>query len=148
LGPTLTHLNSVAVLSDPLNDQTNPKSIPGALQRYTLRIANQGAGTVDNNTIAIVDAIPANTILYVLGAGTPGSGPVELINGTPASALTYTFSGLANGARQHRFFQQRRRHLDLCADTRRERLRSGGYAHPRAPAGHDGRERRGWKSLL
>ena len=45
-----------------------------------------------------MDAIPANTILYVLDAGTPGSGPVELINGTPASALTYTFSGLANGA--------------------------------------------------
>jgi hypothetical protein len=97
-GPTLTHLKSVAVFSDPFNNQTNPKSIPGALQRYTVRITNQGAGPVDNNTIAIVDAVPANTILYVLDNGTPGSGPVEFINGTPTSALTYTFSGLASGA--------------------------------------------------
>ncbi|MGH8188418.1 MAG: right-handed parallel beta-helix repeat-containing protein, partial [Steroidobacteraceae bacterium] len=80
-GPTLTHLKSVAVFSDPLNNQTNPKSIPGALQRYTLRITNQGAGVVDNNTIAIVDAIAANTVLYVLDTVAPGSGPIEFING-------------------------------------------------------------------
>lgn len=97
-GPALTHLKSVAVFSDPLNNQTNPKSIPGALQRYTLRITNQGAGAVDNDTIAIVDAIAANTALYVLDTGAPGSGPVEFIDGTPTSALTYTFSGLASGA--------------------------------------------------
>jgi len=29
---TLTHLKSVAVLSDPLNNTSNPKSILGALQ--------------------------------------------------------------------------------------------------------------------
>ena len=45
---------SVAVLSDPLNNTTNPKSIPGAMQVYTLRITNQGSGSVDNNTVAIV----------------------------------------------------------------------------------------------
>jgi len=96
-GPTLTHLKSVAVLSDPLNNTTNPKSIPGAMEVYTLRLTNQGSGSVDANTVAIIDAVPANTALFVQDLGTAGSGPVAFTNGTPSSALTYTFSGLGNG---------------------------------------------------
>jgi parallel beta-helix repeat protein len=96
-GPTLTYLKSVAVLSDPLNDTTNPKSIPGAMQVFTLRITNQGTGSVDNDTVAIVDAVPTNTALFVQDLGGAGSGPVAFTNGAPASALTYTFSGLGNG---------------------------------------------------
>jgi parallel beta-helix repeat protein len=95
-GPTLTHLKSVSVLSDPLNNTSNPKSIPGALEVYTLRITNQGSGSVDSNTVAIVDAVPANTALYVQDLGVAGSGPLAFSNGTPSSALSYTFSGLAN----------------------------------------------------
>jgi parallel beta-helix repeat protein len=96
-GPTLTYLKSVGTFSDPLNNTTNPKSIPGALQVYTLRLTNQGAGIVDSNTVAIVDAVPANTTLFVQDLGVAGSGPVAFTNGTPTSALTYTFSGLGNG---------------------------------------------------
>jgi parallel beta-helix repeat protein len=96
-GPTLTHLKSVSVLSDPLNNTTNPKSIPGAMEVYTLRITNQGSGSVDSNTVAIVDAVPANTALFVQDLGVAGSGPIAFTNGTPTSALTYTFSGLGNG---------------------------------------------------
>jgi parallel beta-helix repeat protein len=95
-GPTLTYLKSVAVLSDPLNNTTNPKSIPGATQVYTLRITNQGSGSVDNNTVAIVDAVPTNTALFVQDLGGAGSGPVAFTNGAPTSALTYTFSGPGN----------------------------------------------------
>jgi parallel beta-helix repeat protein len=96
-GPTLTHLKSVAVLSDPLNNTSNPKSIPGAMQVYTLRITNQGAGSVDSNTVAIVDAVPANTAMFVQDLGVAGSGPVAFSNGAPSSTLTYAFSGLGNG---------------------------------------------------
>jgi len=95
-GPTLTYLKSVAVFSDPVNNTTNPKSIPGALQAYTLRVTNQGAGSVDSNTVALVDPVPANTALFVQDLGVAGSGPVAFTNGTPTSTLTYTFSGLAN----------------------------------------------------
>jgi parallel beta-helix repeat protein len=95
-GPTLTHLKSVAVLSDPLNNTSNPKSIPGAMQVYTLRITNQGAGSVDSNTVAIVDAVPANTAMFVQDLGVAGSGPVAFSNGAPSSTLTYAFSGLGN----------------------------------------------------
>jgi hypothetical protein len=96
-GPNLTYLKSVAVFSDPLNNTTNPKSIPGAMQVYTLRVTNQGTGAVDNNTVSIVDAVPANTAMFVQDLGVAGSGPVAFTNGTPTSALTYTFSGLGNG---------------------------------------------------
>ena len=51
-----------------VNSTTNPKNIPGAVELYTLRITNQGSGTVDNNTLAIVDAIPVNTALDVRDA--------------------------------------------------------------------------------
>jgi parallel beta-helix repeat protein len=97
-GPTLTHLKSVSVLSDPLNGTANPKSIPGALEVYTLRVTNQGSGSVDADTVAIVDAVPANTALFVQDLGGAGSGPIAFTNGTPSSALTYTFSGLGNAA--------------------------------------------------
>jgi len=96
-GPALTYLKSVAVFSDPLNNTTNPKSIPGALQVYTLRVTNQGSGAVDSNTVTIVDAVPANTAMFVQDLGVAGSGPVAFTNGTPTSALSYTFSGLGNG---------------------------------------------------
>jgi hypothetical protein len=95
-GPTLTYLKSVAVFSDPLNNTTNPKSIPGAMQVYTLRVTNQGAGAVDSNTVSMVDAVPANTAMFVQDLGVAGSGPVAFTNGTPTSALTYTFSGLGS----------------------------------------------------
>jgi hypothetical protein len=95
-GPTLQVRKQVQVISDPLNLTTNPKSIPGAVQQYALRVTNLGTGTVDNNTFAIVDKVPVNTRLFVGNLGAPGSGPIAFVNGTPSSALTWTFSGLNN----------------------------------------------------
>jgi hypothetical protein len=42
----------------------------------------------------IVDAVPANTRLFVGNLGVPGSGPVQFVNGSPSSALTWTFTAL------------------------------------------------------
>jgi hypothetical protein len=93
-GPSLVHMNTVSVYSDPINNATNPKSIPGSIQVYTVRLTNQGAGAVDTNTISIVDAIPANTAMYVLDIGGAGSGPIAFTNGSPSSTLTYTYAAL------------------------------------------------------
>jgi hypothetical protein len=49
---------------------------------------------VDNNSVSIVDKVPANTRLFVGNLGAPGSGPVAFVNGTPSSALTWTFTAL------------------------------------------------------
>ena len=96
LFPSLTHLKTVAVTSDPVNGTTNPKYIPGAEALYTLRVTNSGAGTVDNNTVIFTDPIPANTALFVGDLGVAGSGPIVFVQGTPSSTLTWTFTSLSS----------------------------------------------------
>ncbi len=97
-GPGLIVAKSVQPVSDPVNSAINPKSIPGSVQLYTVRVTNQGSGPVDNNGVAIVDNLPANTRLFVGDIGAPGSGPVQFVNGTPGSGLTWTFTALNSAA--------------------------------------------------
>ena len=96
LFPSLTHLKTVAVTSDPVNGTTNPKYIPGAEALYTLRVTNSGAGSVDSNTVIITDPLPANTMLFVGDLGAAGSGPIVFVDGSPSSALTWTFTLLSD----------------------------------------------------
>ncbi len=93
-GPGLRVTKLVSPISDPVSLTTNPKSIPGSVQGYTVRVTNQGAGAVDNNTVLITDKIDTNTKLFVGNLGAPGSGPVAFVNGTVSSALTWTFTAL------------------------------------------------------
>jgi uncharacterized repeat protein (TIGR01451 family) len=95
---TLTHLKTLQVVSDPFNGASNPKAIPGADVLYTLQIANTGGGAADNNSIAVVDPVPASTRLFLGDLGGAGSGPVAFVDGSPASALTWTYSALGSGA--------------------------------------------------
>ena len=95
--PSFTVAKSVLLVSDPVNGTTLPKAIPGAVVSYSIQVTNSGAGTADNNTTVIVDAIPANTQLFVGDLGAP-AGPIAFVNGTPSSGLTYTFTSLADGA--------------------------------------------------
>jgi hypothetical protein len=92
--PSLVHLKSVAIVSDPVNGTSNPKFIPGAIADYTLRITNTGQGTVGFDALVLEDPIPANSELFVGDLGGAGSGPVAFTNGSPSSALTWTFSSL------------------------------------------------------
>mgnify|MGYP001612172272 CR=1 FL=1 len=94
--PSLTHLKTVSVTSDPVNGATNPKNIPGAEVLYNLRVTNSGLGTVSDNTTVITDPIPANTDLFVGDLGAAGSGPIVFVQGTPTSTLTWTFTSLAS----------------------------------------------------
>jgi uncharacterized repeat protein (TIGR01451 family) len=95
---SLTHVKSVQVISDPYNIANNPKAIPGAVIEYSLQIANSGGGSVDNNTVRVVDPIPANTRLFLGDLGGAGSGPVAFVNGTPSSGLNWTYTSLGNGS--------------------------------------------------
>jgi hypothetical protein len=94
--PSLVHLKSVAIVSDPVNGTSNPKFIPGAIVDYTLRVTNAGQGTVGLDAMMLADPIPTNTELFVGDLGGVGSGPVAFTNGSPSSALTWTFTSLAN----------------------------------------------------
>jgi hypothetical protein len=96
--PLLVNTKTVAVYSDPVNGTTNPKSIPGAVQVYTVRVTNQGSGAVDGNSTMVTDNIPANTKLFVGDLGALNSGPVAFTNGAPSSGLTWTFLALNNAS--------------------------------------------------
>lgn len=94
--PDITVLKSVTAYSDPVNNQTNPKAIPGAVMLYTLVTTNAGPGTADADTTVLTDLVPANTDVFVGDIDGPGSGPVRFADGATSSALTFTFTSLAS----------------------------------------------------
>lgn len=83
--PSLTMLKTSTVLSDPVNNTTNPKRIPLAVIRYDITVTNTGPGTVDTGTLTITDPVPANSSLFV------GAGAVAFSNGATPSGLTFAF---------------------------------------------------------
>ncbi len=87
--PTLVIARISQVISDPYNNATNPKRIPGSVQLYSLTITNQGPGTVDASTLVISEFVPPNSDLYV---STVSGDPVAFVNGTPVSGLTYVYA--------------------------------------------------------
>jgi uncharacterized repeat protein (TIGR01451 family) len=94
--PSLVHLKTVSIVSDPINGTTNPKYIPGAIVQYTLRVTNTGPGTA--GSVVITDPIPANTDFFAGDLGAVGSGPIQFVDGTPSSGLSWTFTSLGSGA--------------------------------------------------
>jgi uncharacterized repeat protein (TIGR01451 family) len=91
----LTILKASQVYSDPKNGTSNAKAIPGATMTYTLTVANPGAGTVDTNSIVVIDATPANLQLFV-GDLTAGAGPLLFQNGSLPSGLTFSYVSLSS----------------------------------------------------
>ncbi|MEO8018136.1 MAG: hypothetical protein ABI769_10005 [Pseudomonadota bacterium] len=87
--PSLTILKTSVVLSDPVNNSTNPKRIPLAVVRYDVSVTNSGPGTVDSGTLVITDPIPTDAAMYV---STSAGNPVVFVNGATASGLTYTYA--------------------------------------------------------
>jgi uncharacterized repeat protein (TIGR01451 family) len=60
LAAALTATKTSRVISDPLNNTTNPKLIPGAVVEYCITVAN-GAGGAAAANVAISDTLPATT---------------------------------------------------------------------------------------
>jgi len=88
----LTMSKTMQVISDPLNNASNPKAIPGAVVEYTLQITNDGEGAADSDSITITDKLATGTDFYV---GTDAAtSPVTLTDGDPTSALTLNYENL------------------------------------------------------
>jgi hypothetical protein len=94
--PDLTVTRTTQSFSDPLNNTSNQKSIPGAIMLNTTNVRNSAPGTADSGSVVITEAIPANMALRVLNFDGSTAGPVRFTNGTPLSGLTYTFTSLGN----------------------------------------------------
>jgi len=87
--PTMTMVKTSTVLSDPVNNTTNPKRIPLSIVRYDITLTNSGPGTVDAGTLVVTDPVPPNSALYV---ATGSGNPVVFLNGATPSGLTYNFA--------------------------------------------------------
>ena len=87
---------TAATVSDPLNNTSNPKAIPGSLVDFTIAVSNPSSRATDPNTVFVADAIPAGTQLFVGDIASPGGGPVAYLDGAPPSGLTYAFSNLGS----------------------------------------------------
>ena len=94
--PDLTVTRTTQSFSDPLNNTTNQKSIPGAIMLNVTNVRNSAPGTADTGSVVITEAIPANMALRVVNFDGSTPGPVRFSNGTPPSGLTYTFVSLGN----------------------------------------------------
>jgi uncharacterized repeat protein (TIGR01451 family) len=97
---TVAVTKTSAVVSDPFNNTTNPKAIPGALVRYTLTVTNSGSVTA--TSVVLTDAIPTNTT-YVAGSITfNGAARTDASDGDNASfagnTVTVNIGSVANGA--------------------------------------------------
>ncbi len=79
---TLSVTKSSTLLSDPVNGTTVPFHIPGALVRYSLLVQNSGNLPVDNNSVLVIDALPANLRVGTAAAPT-------FTQGSPTSNLTF-----------------------------------------------------------
>lgn len=66
-------------------------AIPGADVEYQIRITNSGTGTVDNNTVAVTDSIPANTKVCVAAAC---GGVATFVDGATTSGLAAPVGGI------------------------------------------------------
>lgn len=99
IAPALTVAKTSAVVSDPFNGTTNPKSIPGATMGYTVTVTN-AAGGAAATSVVVADAIPTNTT-YVPGTITLNG--VAVADGTaysagPPATVSVTSASLAAGA--------------------------------------------------
>lgn len=83
---TLNVTKTSRVISDPVNNTTNPKMIPGAVIEYCIAVANTGSAAATN--VAINDPVPGQ---LTFSAGT------ILLNGTVTGA-TCNADGVAGGS--------------------------------------------------
>lgn len=74
LPPALSVAKNMTTISDPLNGTINPKVIPGAEVEYVVTLTNQGAGTVDDNSLSLSDVIDPGSCLKVTDLAAPDSG--------------------------------------------------------------------------
>lgn len=100
----ITVTKTVSVLCDPYNIDTNPKNIPGAITKWTIKVAN-GAGGSDATLTTVVDTLVATLVHdanLITGAGTCTSA-----GGTPESAANKGFRVNTNANRA----------IGTCANT-------------------------------
>ncbi|MBV1905516.1 MAG: hypothetical protein KUG75_05510 [Pseudomonadales bacterium] len=88
--------STVETISDPINGTANPKAIPGASLRYELIVTNLGPDASDNNSLEIIEALPAYLNLCVSSACSATSDPISFDDGASPEPTGLTFNYAAN----------------------------------------------------
>lgn len=89
--PVLTVKKTEVVVSDPVNNTTNPKAIPGAVVEYTITITN-GSTTQGAAGVAISDPVAA-TLALQQGVYNAGASNVSITVGTAATRYCVAEAG-------------------------------------------------------
>ncbi|HSD68694.1 MAG TPA: hypothetical protein VLB07_04035, partial [Woeseiaceae bacterium] len=94
--PDITVTRTTQPFSDPFNNTTNQKSIPGAIMLNVTNVRNSGPGAADAGSLVITEAVPANMALRVADFDGSTVGPVRFTDGTPSSGLSYSYVSLGD----------------------------------------------------
>jgi uncharacterized repeat protein (TIGR01451 family) len=94
----LTVTKTSKIISDPVNNSTNPKMIPGAVVEYCIAVANAaGTNAATATNIAVSDTLPAQTT-YLSSFGIKINGTVTGSTCNPDGAAGGSFaSGVVSG---------------------------------------------------
>ena len=99
--PSISVLKSSTLISDPVNETTNPLHIPGAIISYQVQTTNSGVGSPDANTIVVTDALDSAKLEFdvatgvIFTANTSGLalGTVSYSHTATPTTFTYTPTG-------------------------------------------------------
>lgn len=87
---TLSVTKVSTILSDPVNNTSNPKAIPGALIEYLITVSNTGSVASDSESVLVWDDGPADAKLCLIPRA---GGPVIFNDPAGTSGLAYDFAG-------------------------------------------------------
>ena len=86
--PDLDVVMSPQVLSDPINLDSNPKSLPGSYSQIAVEISNVGSGAPETGSLSFKSSLPENSYLFL-----PAT-PFGFTDGPTPSGLTLNYLGL------------------------------------------------------
>ncbi|MEZ5596361.1 MAG: LamG domain-containing protein [Pseudomonadales bacterium] len=92
--PSLMVVKSVVAEADGTNS-VHPKSLPASTAVYSISVSNGGPGATDDDSVVVVDALPAQVVFYSGDFSGTGS-PLEFLDGTPPSGLTFDYTALGD----------------------------------------------------
>jgi hypothetical protein len=87
--PVITVTKSSAVLSDPINNATNPKRIPGAVIEYSITTTNTGNASPDAGTVIATDPIAGTALAFHVSTGVTFTDGAT-ISGLSLGTVTYS----------------------------------------------------------
>lgn len=91
LYPDIRSSRTSLIISDPINDQNNPKAIPGAEVLHTISFSNVGEGETDDNSLIVAESIRGVSQLY-LPAFMPQTAPQLYSDGENLSSSGLRFN--------------------------------------------------------